>query len=290
MATTQPTAAKQSFDDIYSQPDPRPYFGELGALDYEVPEHGVKVFARILDTMDVHSPTVVDLCCSYGINAALLKHDLTLDQLYDHYRDEALADVSPDVLVEADRAFFGRHQDDDPARVVGLDVAAPAIEYATGVGLLDAGFAENLEVDDPSDALAAQMADADLLTVTGGVGYITETTFARLLSCRDGLDPPWVAALCLRTVPYDPVAECLADFGLVTRELPDVTFPQRRFADTAEREYALGELARLGIDPAGKEADGRYHVNAYVSYPDSDDAHARVNSLLDQLSTDAGSV
>jgi len=281
MSTTQSTRAKQSFDDVYAQPDPRPYYDELGSLDYEVPEHGVKVFSRVLETMDVESPTIVDLCCSYGVNAALLNHDLTLDELYEHYTDDGLATVSSEALAEVDRSFFSQHHDDDHTRVVGLDVAAPAIEYATRVGLLDAGFAENLEVDEPSSALAAQIEDADLLTVTGGVGYITATTFERLLKCRHSGEPPWVAALCLRTVPYEPVAECLAGFGLVTEQIPDVTFPQRRFADADEREYALGELAELGIDPAGKEAEGRYHVSAYLSFPESE--RARVESLIDEL-------
>jgi hypothetical protein len=166
---------------------------------------------------------------------------------------------------------------------VGVDAAAPAIDYATRVGLLDAGFAENLELEPPSDALADHVDEADLLTVTGGVGYITATTFERLLEHRRAPEPPWVAALCLRTVPYEPIASRLEQFGLVTEHLSNVTYPQRRFASAAEREYALSELSTLGVDPTGKEADGRYHVSVYVSVPRGQAERASVQTLLADL-------
>ncbi len=123
------------------------------------------------------------------------------------------------------------------------------------------------------------------MTATGGVGYITATTFERLLECRSAVEPPWIAALCLRTVPYEPVANCLEQFGLVTEQLPGVTFPQRRFADAAEREWALGELSTLGVDPTGKEAEGRYHVNVFVSVPRAEAERASVQQLLADLAT-----
>jgi len=259
--------SKESFDDIYAAPDPRAYYAGLGSLDYEVPQHGQHVFSAALDALDVEQSTVVDLCSSYGVIAALLKHDLDLDDLYDHYRAERYADLTSEALAEIDREFFAQHCRDATPRVIGLDVSAPAIEYAVQVGLLDAGAAENLEVAAPSAELAKHLAAVDLITVTGGGGYLTERTFDGILECVDEAKQPWVASLCLRTVSYQPVADCLARHGLVTEQLPDVTLPQRRFASAAEREYALGELAALGVDPEGKEDEGRYHVNIYLSRP-----------------------
>jgi hypothetical protein len=233
-----PTGAKASFDDLYVQPDPRAYYRGLGALGYEVPRHGQRVFDGVLDTLDADEPTVVDLCCSYGVNAALLKHDLELDELEGHYRSEQLAAVSTGALADIDRAYFEETRRDQAPRVIGVDTAAPAVEYAVDVGLLDAGFAENLEVADPSPELRDHAARADLITVTGGVGYITDQTFDRLLDCSTDGHRPWVASLCLRTVSYQPVAECLARHGLVTERLDDVTFPQRRFASAEEQRFA----------------------------------------------------
>jgi hypothetical protein len=263
-----PTLDKASFDDIYVQPDPRAYFSELGALDYEVPAHGARVFGEVLAAMDSPAPTVLDLCCSYGVNAALLATGLDLDDLYQRYQAPEIAGLSVDELVEADREHFARHRTArPPVSTIGLDAADPAVAYAVEVGLLDVGHAEDLEAAPASDALAASAGAADLITVTGGIGYITERTFERLLAHTSPGRRPWVAALCLRTVPFDPIADCLADHGLVTERLPGVTFPQRRFVDDDEQQYALTELDVLGIDPSGKEAAGRYHVEVYVARP-----------------------
>lgn len=110
------SAGKADFADIYDQPDPRAYFAGLGQWDYEIPAHGAAVFSTLLDAQrqlkgqDVaESPTVVDLCCSYGVNAALLKCDLTLADLYAHYRADEFAAASPEEVVEADREFYTRH-------------------------------------------------------------------------------------------------------------------------------------------------------------------------------------
>ena len=43
------------------------------------------------------------------------------------------------------------------------------------------------------------------MTVTGGIGYITERTVGRVLDAAH--DTPWVAALCRRWVDFDPIAQ-----------------------------------------------------------------------------------
>jgi hypothetical protein len=261
------TDGKANFEELYEQPDPRAYYRGLGALGYEVPEHGRRVFDDVVRALAVERPTIVDLCCSYGVNAALMKHHLQLDELYEHYCAKALADLPSDALAAIDRDFFEDHRRDEPPIVVGVDISAPAVAYAEQAGLLDVGFAENLEIDEPSPELVAASSGADLITVTGGVGYITERTFDRLMDNTERDTPPWVASLCLRTVSYDPVATSLAGHGLVTEQLEDVTFPQRQFADMDERDTALERLATLGIDPTGRESEGSYHVDVYVSRP-----------------------
>ncbi len=200
---------KASFDDIYAAPDPRAYYEGLGSLGYEVPQHGWHVFSAALDALDVERPTVVDLCSSYGVNAALLKHDLDLDDLYRHYCAPQHADLTPDELAEIDREFFAQHLREDTPRVIGVDVAAPAIDYAVRVGLLDAGRVENLETAAPSAELGEHLAAADLITVTGGVGYITERTFDGILECAEESAAP---ALGRQPVPAHGLVR--ADLGL----------------------------------------------------------------------------
>lgn len=276
-------AGKADFDDIYDRPDPRAYYRELGAYDYAVPHHGQRVFRHVLDALDTEQATVVDLCCSYGVNAALLKHDLELADLYDHYRSERWAELSPEELARIDREFYSDKRLPNAPDVVGLDSAAHAIDYALDVGLLDAGSSENLEETDPSPGLAASLDDVDLLTVTGGIGYVTERTFDRLMSCTQPERRPWVASLCLRTVPFDPIADCLASYGLVTEQLEDVTFPQRRFTSEEEQQHALEALAARGLSPEGREAEGCYHVNVYLSRPVEDTLERSVSDILTDL-------
>jgi hypothetical protein len=276
-------AGKADFDDVYDRPDPRAYFRQLGAYDYEVPQHGQRVFRQVLDAMEVDQPTVVDLCCSYGINAALLKHDLDLGNLYDHYRSDRVVDLSSDELAALDRKFYAEKRLDNAPRVIGLDSASLAIDYALEVGLLDDGSSENLEEKDPSPKLAASLENFDLLTVTGGIGYVTERTFDRLLSCTSPDRRPWVASLCLRTVAFEPIAECLAGYGLVTEQLEDVTFPQRRFVNEEEQENALEALAARGLTSEGREAEGSYHVNVYLSRPVEDTLQRSVSEILSDL-------
>ena len=79
--------AKANMDYIYNQSDPRAYFRELKKLDYAIPEVAKPIFQKLITALQrrrndtVH---VLDLGCSYGVNAALLKHDLSMDELYDH--------------------------------------------------------------------------------------------------------------------------------------------------------------------------------------------------------------
>jgi hypothetical protein len=272
---------KTDFNDIYDRPDPRAYYDRLGSLDYAVPHHGQRVFRRVLDALDVDAPTVVDLCCSYGVNAALLKCDLTLDHLYDHYGGERVAGLESEELADEDRAFYESRRRQAAPRVIGVDTASAAVEYAVQVGLLDSGAVEDMERDSPSPELAEAVHEADLITVTGGLGYITDRSIDRLLDCTSPDRRPWFAALCLRTVDFSPVADTLARHGLVTEQLENVTFPQRRFADDRERDFALQALAEQGLDPTGKEETGEYHVNVFLSRPSEDIATASIDNLLD---------
>lgn len=261
---------KASFDHLYDLPDPRPLFRALAPLGYRIPHDGERLFSFLLaeqrrDNGDAPL-TVLDVCCSYGINAALLKHDLTLKDLYEHYGAEESDGLSAGELAEADRAFFAERRSTARLRVLGLDTAGNAIGYALRTGLLDGGFSENLEHDEPSRALASALGGVDLITVSGGVGYLSARTFDRLLAHTHGRCP-WVATFPLRNVDYEPIAEALARYGLVTEQWTGHTFPQRAFVTSQEQRFAVRGVRERGLDPAGKEADGQFHADFYLSRP-----------------------
>ncbi|WP_051854560.1 hypothetical protein [Streptomyces sp. NRRL B-1347] len=266
-------AGKTRFDDIYDRPDPRAYFRRLAPFAYEIPQHAQGVFRRTLAERELSGPpgadgervTVLDLCCSYGINAALLNHDVTLDELYAHYTDEAADRLTPGELLDRDKEFYAERRRPDAVRIIGVDTAARATAYALAVGLLDEAFAENLERVPPSHGLARAMGRVGLITVTGGIGYVSYRTFDALL--EHVRLPLWVSAFVLRTVPYDRIAESLAAHGLATTTDPDRLYPQRLFTDPAEQRDAVDRVTAAGADPTGFEAAGRYYTCLYESRP-----------------------
>lgn len=278
------TQGMTRFDDAYDQPDPRAYFRALRPWGYRTPHHAQRVFRRLLAARtaarrEQGPATVLDLCCSYGVNAALLHHDLTLEDLYEHYTSAHTAALTTAELKQRDRSFYAAHRHPDAARVIGLDMAGHAVAYAQAVGLLDEGFAENLEAAPPSRALLRAVRHTRLITVTGGASFLSARTFAPLLTSIEG--PVWVAAFVLRTGSYRDIEHSLAAHGLVTEKLTAPTFPQRRFTDEQERRYAVDAVTAAGEDPRGKESDGCFHTALYLSRPAAEVADVPLSAVLD---------
>ncbi|MFF4575360.1 hypothetical protein [Streptomyces sp. NPDC001410] len=264
---------KSRFDDIYGRPDPRAYFRRLAPLEYEIPHHAQPVFRQAateraaLDDGCAHGPAVLDVCCSYGINAALLNHDVTLAEMHERYTYPGTQTMSTDELTASDKEFYAARRRPDPVPVFGLDVSAPAVQYALEVGLLDAAFTDDLEQGSPSPRLSRALAEVGLITLTGGGSYITARTFTALL---DGARRPvWVSAFVLRTVSYQPIERTLAVHGLNTTVDVSRTYPQRLFTDEREQHYAIAAVRALGGDPTGCEENGRFYSLHYESRPDT---------------------
>lgn len=275
-STTLPSVngGKASFDDVYDQPDPRAYYRTLRPYDYQIPHHAQQLVRRMLGTKHLVAAAergplgVLDVCCSYGLNAALLNHTLTLDDLYRHYahHDQPPQGPRPSAaeLTDIDRRFYAEHRRYDAVHTIGLDVAGHAVAYAKGAGILDEGYAEDLEHHEPSAALRRALGEVSLITVSGGVGYVTERTFTRLVQ---HLGPhAWVLALVLRTVSYDGISAALTAQGLTTARA-GTTYLQRRFTSAAEQRHALDAVAVAGRSPQGLETDGYYHTDLYLSGP-----------------------
>ena len=210
--------AKAGWDHIYDQPDPRAYFRELKKVGYAIPDAAKPIFQKLISCLQrrrndtVH---ILDLGCSYGVNAAFLKHDLSMSDLYDYWGKERLADASPDEFVEFDQRFFANLDEPGDIEVIGLDQAENAIAYAEEVGLLDEGLAVNLETEPLPARAKEELEPVDLVVSTGCVGYVTEKTFDRLLPAVTQGRPPWLANFVLRMFPFDAIEATLSDRGYV---------------------------------------------------------------------------
>lgn len=275
--------AKANLDHIYNQPDPRPYFHELRKLDYTIPDAAKPVFQTLLSCLhrrNRNTVHVLDLGCSYGVNAALLKHDLTMPELYEHWSLSRLSEAEPDEVVDRDRRFFDEIEKQEDIQVVGLDQAENAIAFAEEVGLLDEGVVADLETEPLSGPTKDELAPIDLVTSTGCVGYLTEKSFARLMPAITKGRLPWIANFVLRAFPFDDIDATLSEWGYVTEKLPDRSFIQRRFASADERDQMLQQLTDQGIDPTGKEADGHLIAEFYLSRPAEEAEEAPLETLF----------
>ncbi len=275
--------AKVNMDQIYDQPDPRAYFRELEKLGYTIPGVAKPIFQKLISHLrrrqngSVH---LLDLGCSYGINAALLKHDLSMPELYEHWGQEALLEATPGEVVAQDREFFDNLDEQEDISVTGLDQAESAVAFALDAGLLDEGLAVNLETEALPEAAIENLTQVDLVTSTGCVGYVTEKSFERLLPAMTQGRSPWIGNFVLRMFPFESIEETLKDWGYVTEKLEGRTFVQRRFAAADEQEEVLEQLRERGVDPTGKESEGYLLAEFYLSRPAHDVAEAPIERLL----------
>jgi SAM-dependent methyltransferase len=272
---------KANFNSIYSQPDPRAYFRELYGLDYIIPELARPVFASIvteLEHLRGRPLRVLDIGCSYGINAALLQYPVDLDRLAKRYANLPESEIGPAQLAMLDRSYFRswpRHE----IEIIGLDASEPAVSFARITGVLQGAIVGDFECDPlPSDAQDV-LSGIDLVISTGAIGYVTEKTIAKVLTAI-GEPRPWVASFVLRMFPYDPIAAALDHAGLVTQKLPGTTFVQRRFESEDECRQVTSRLKALGIDPTGKESEGLLHADFYLSRPKHEAVGAPITDIV----------
>ncbi len=250
--------------DIYNELYPTAYFSELSELDYQIPQNAKPIFQKLIEMRRAktgdEAVKVVDVGCSYGVNGALLKYGLSMQQLFQMYSPHRMG--RPDQLMRRDKLFYAVPLD-AALEIVGIDTAEHAIDYGVRSGLLDDGLATNLEKHDPSPEEALALDNADLIISTGCFGYVTETSLERILDAS-GYGNPWMAHFVLRMFDFRGAQEMLARHGYVTEKLGGV-FRQRRFVSELERQNVLENLDRMGIDPAGAEEDGWYVAELFVS-------------------------
>jgi hypothetical protein len=276
-------SSKANFDEIYAMEDPRDYFSVLGALDYMIPDVAAPVVRQLLEARALRHPgrdsRVLDVGSSYGINAALHRFPLTFTVLRRRYTRHEVAALSPEQLRRLDRNYYASWPDVGVSRFVGLDVSAPAIEYAKRVGLIEHGIAANLEQDSLHARDAKALEHVGVILSTGSVGYVTEKTYEAILDSLP-TPAPWIISFVLRMFPYDSLAATFAEHGLVTERLASAVFVQRRFRDLAEFECTLAQLSARGIDTCAFESDGLLRAELYVSRPRSDVQAAPLESIV----------
>ncbi len=263
---------KVVLDNIYNEPDPRAYFSTLRELDYKIPQLAKPKFQSVLQAYrqvkGTRNTKIIDLGCSYGVNAALLKCDMEMRDLYSLYDEDALDDLDRSSLIARDRQIFSEASTEDQLEIVGVDIAPQAAAYAEEVAIMDDTVVADLEHDALSTKHRKALSDANLVISTGCIGYITERTIGKVLDANEA-NPPWMAHFVLRMFPFEPIQQALSERGYVTAR-GQGTYRQRRFASEDEREQVLDRMVDMGIDSSGYETDGWYYADFFLSRPAND--------------------
>ncbi|GLK82905.1 methyltransferase type 12 [Ancylobacter defluvii] len=266
-------AAKHDFSPTYDQPWPHAYYKAHLALDYMICDRTRPVFENIIARLRRQRPhrplKIVDIGASYGLNAALLRTPLTLDDLYAAYTlaDGPLASQR----LEDHQAFFTRQKLREDLEIVGLDPSGQALRYARDVGLIGTAIAANLETEQLSLEDREALRDADLIISTGCVGYATAQTFQRVYEAT-AATRPWVASFAMHPFGYGEIAAMLAEFGLVTIESAHLRQRQRWFSTEHERASILALMAEQGMDDRLERTTGYIYAAFHLSTPREDGA------------------
>ncbi|WP_292187447.1 hypothetical protein [Mesorhizobium sp.] len=256
------------FTATYNRTLPHAYLRLCLAKDYMIPGRAKPIFERVFaDYRRVRNKTrlkIIDVGCSYGINAALLRTDLGLDDLYAAYLGPR-GSLSRRHKAEHRTFFFDQRLRDD-IQFVGVDPSFRAVRYALDMGLLEAGITADLETRDLTLNERGALADADILISTGCVGYATAATFARVYEASAG-SRPWVVAFARHPFSYDDIAAALRDFSLETRPAERFRQRQSRFSTPTERRAILKAMAELGMEDRLERTTGYIYASCYISAP-----------------------
>jgi hypothetical protein len=260
--------SKHDFTPTYNNRWPDRYLRAHRQLDYVIPQQARAVFEplieRCMKARRKKRLKIVDVGCSYGINASLLNHRISLDELYVEAATRTGVLSSRDI--EKHKAYFAERPRRDDLSIIGLDPSVRATHYALRTGLIDAAVTSNLELADMSDAEASLIRDADLIISTGCVGYVTDRTFRRLYTAASA-SRPWVGCFVMHPFSYDGIAETLTAFGLATQEMPELQQRQRRFSTQKEKRTILKSMKQSKMDDRYERSTGYIYASFHLSVP-----------------------
>jgi hypothetical protein len=280
----------EDFARVYDLPDPRPYYRALRPLDYHMPAvacgYLARHAARIAETRGPRRHgarlRLLDFACGYAANGALLLHDMSLEQLFAFYGEDAEGDAAD----HDQRCFASRRRADPAFEVGGLDVAATALAYARHCRLLDQAFAENLVEAPPSEALRGFLGGTDIVLETGGIGDLLAPCFARLLDCAGGghgahgTRGPWFLYSPRGNVNEAPLRALFAARGYRLETCSAEPFRYRRLMSRREEAEMTAAARRHSNDPAAHFRDGWFINPLRLARPEDDAAALPVAAIM----------
>ena len=267
---------KNDFDRVYDVEDPSPYFTALRPSDYRMPA----VLAGALK--DIHrplcaardagdTPRVLDFACGYGAIGALLRHDISMPEIYAWYGERHWRPVDARRHWAADAAFYAARRTESVAfEIGGVDIAGVALEYAAAQGFLDRAFHENLVDNSPSDGLMRFLRSVDLIVESGAVGGLLPVVFERILDCGDDGSRPWFLYGPRPDVDRTSLNTLWAERRYRTENLGSGPVRYRKPLGVQERADTLRITRALGQPDEAVMRDGYLLVDLMLARPEAD--------------------
>ena len=276
---------KDDFGRVYDLEDPSPYFTALRPSDYRMPE----VLARALKA--VHRPVsaargatgnlrVLDFACGYGAIGALLRHDVSMAEIYARYGERQWRPSDARRYWSADAAFFAaRREAWADLEIGGADIAGVALEYAAALGFLDRTFHENLVEDAPGGELKRFLHGVDLVVESGSLGDLLPGAFERILDGCGGAAPPWFIYCPRPDVDWAPLSALWAARGYRTESLGASPVRYRKALASAELADMLQVTRALGKPDEAVMRDGYLLVDMTLARPEGDTGNPPIEQL-----------
>ena len=188
---------KDDFGGVYDLADPSPYFNALRPSDYRMPEvlaGALKAISRAVGVARDASGAlqVLDFACGYGAVGMLIRHAVSMPELYARYAERRWQPHDGRRFWPADAEFFAARREEGAQafEIGGTDIARTALYYAATMGFVDRTFHENLVERAPSESLRRFLGGVDLVIESGSLGDLLPPAFERILDVG-GDRPPW---------------------------------------------------------------------------------------------------
>ena len=262
--------AKVSFDAAYVAPTPFRYMSKMAAVGYRMAEEMLPFLSAVVDASEnPDAPVkVLDLGCSYGLSASLLKTDCRYGELTELYTDRASIEYAQ--CANESRRWLRDRRVRNDVQIVGFDSSEEAIRFAMDVDMVDTGIARNLEDEGASLTLseASAIQGCDVFFSTGAIGYLTDKTINPILDefgrASHGALGPIALLSVLELFALEPLESTFADHGFGFARL-GLQLPQRRFADEQERGRVLDALQRRGLPTRVQEDEDQMLADVCVA-------------------------
>lgn len=259
---------KKDFTEIYVKKYPAPYLNEMKNLEYRIPDQTKPLYQHLAERMVNYLKRpikILDIGSSYGINSALLNHELVMTELDDFFENNPQPSI-----VEVQNFFDGLPNNNPNFQFYLVDTSLPALEFAEKVGLCEGSFCINMEKEKISTEFKQTLQDIDLIISTGCIGYIGWKSFEKIFNSlgKDNENTiPVFAFTVLRIFQVDEIENVFRknNFELIKTKIGPLK--QRRFYNNSEMKKSLELLKQRGINTEGLEEEGYYFADLFVGGP-----------------------